>query len=164
MNFARIVNGFATDVRTDEPTGYFTDNIVAEFESVPDDVMNGWYFNGGVWGPLVVPPYIPTADEIAAAELAAFKATVPQSIPTLYGKLALLQAGLLDAAVAAVTTLGPAAVLVWTDVTNFQRNDDIVLSVATILNLTERNLDDLFIAAGQLAAAPMADIQNITPP
>ena len=68
MKFARVVNNQAVDVRSDSPEGCFTPNIVAEFVQVPDEVMDKWVLNAGVWSaPPVIPPHVPTAAEILAA-------------------------------------------------------------------------------------------------
>lgn len=71
MKYARIVSDYAVDVRTESPEGCFTPNIVAEFVEVPDEVMDGWVVADGIWSaPPITVPYVPTAEEIAAAELA----------------------------------------------------------------------------------------------
>jgi hypothetical protein len=71
MKYARIVNDYAIDVRTESPEGCFTPNIVAEFVEVPDDVMDNWVVANGIWSAPPIPvPYVPTAEDIAAAELA----------------------------------------------------------------------------------------------
>ena len=70
--YARIQNGIAVDVRSESPVGCFTDNIVAEFVTVPDEVRNGWLHNNGVFTAPPAPP-VPTQEEldaIAAAESA----------------------------------------------------------------------------------------------
>jgi hypothetical protein len=71
MKYARIVNAYAIDVRTDSPEGCYTENIVAEFVEVPDDVQDGWVLADGKWSTPVV--YTPSAQEIADAQ-AAYKA------------------------------------------------------------------------------------------
>mgnify|MGYP000544162106 CR=1 FL=1 len=76
--YARIQNGYATDVRSDSPVGCFTDNLVAEFVTVPDDVQNGWLWDGTVFA---APPG-PTQeqlDAIAAAQAAQAAATLAAS-------------------------------------------------------------------------------------
>ena len=56
MKHARVVSGKAVDVRSDSPEGYFTPNIVAEFQNVPDEVEDGWILNGTWSAP---PPIVP---------------------------------------------------------------------------------------------------------
>ena len=70
--YARISNGIAVDVRSESPVGCFTDNIVAEFVTVPDNVQNGWLHDNGSFAAPPLPP-VPTQaelDTIAAAEAA----------------------------------------------------------------------------------------------
>lgn len=72
MQYARIQDGAAIDVRTTHPKGFYTDNIVAEFVTVPDDVRNGWLFDGTDFA-APPEPAVPTQEEldaIAAAEAA----------------------------------------------------------------------------------------------
>lgn len=45
MKWARNVNNFAVDVRTTDPDGFFTPEIVAEFIVVPDEVETYWVYN-----------------------------------------------------------------------------------------------------------------------
>ena len=44
MKWARKVNNFAVDVRTTSPEGCYTEQIVAEFIIVPDEVENMWVY------------------------------------------------------------------------------------------------------------------------
>ena len=72
MSYARIQNGIAVDVRSESPVGCFTDNIVAEFVTVPGEVQNGWLHDNGAFTAPPLPP-VPTQaelDAIAAAEAA----------------------------------------------------------------------------------------------
>lgn len=55
MKFARIINHIAVDVRTESPEGCFTQNIVAEFVQVQDEVQDGWSNESGAWAAPVVP-------------------------------------------------------------------------------------------------------------
>lgn len=45
MKWARKVNNFAVDVRTTNPEGFYTEQVVAEFIVVPDEVEDFWWFN-----------------------------------------------------------------------------------------------------------------------
>jgi len=63
MKYARIVNQCAVDVRSISPENCFTENIVAEFQEVPDAVIDGWFLSGTVWSAPV--PYVPTAADLA---------------------------------------------------------------------------------------------------
>jgi uncharacterized protein YkwD len=63
--YARIQDGYAVDVRAENPKGFYTDNIVAEFVTVPNDVRNGWMHSNGLF---TAPPepVLPTLAELAA--------------------------------------------------------------------------------------------------
>lgn len=65
MMYARIQNGIAVDVRSDSPVGCFTDDFVAQFVAVPDDVQNGWLFDGTDFTAPPLPP-VPTQAELDA--------------------------------------------------------------------------------------------------
>lgn len=67
--YARIQNGIAVDVRSESPIGCFTDDFVVQFITVPDNVQNGWLFDGTDFAP----PPGPTQEELdaEAARLAA---------------------------------------------------------------------------------------------
>lgn len=56
MKYARIINGTAVDVRVESPEGFYTPNIAAEFEVVPDTVENGWTLVDEEWTAPPVPP------------------------------------------------------------------------------------------------------------
>ena len=45
MKWARNVNNFAVDVRTVDPEGFYTPQVVAEFIVVPDEVQDYWVYN-----------------------------------------------------------------------------------------------------------------------
>lgn len=63
--YARIQNGTAVDVRSESPVGCFTDNFVAEFVTVPDDVRNGWLWDGSAFA-APPDPVLPTQEELDA--------------------------------------------------------------------------------------------------
>lgn len=58
MKWARKVNNFAVDVRTVDPEGFYTPQVVAEFIIVPDEVQEDWWFNDETqqWQPEAPPP------------------------------------------------------------------------------------------------------------
>lgn len=60
--YARIQNGIAVDVRSESPVGCFTDDFVAQFVAVPDNVQNGWLFDGTNFAP----PPGPTQEQLDA--------------------------------------------------------------------------------------------------
>ena len=49
MKYTRITNSQAIDVRTESPEGFFTPDIAAQFQQVPDEVENGWILENGNW-------------------------------------------------------------------------------------------------------------------
>ena len=70
--YARIQHGVVADVRQTHPKGFFVDEFAAQFVTVPDDVGNGWTFDGSTYTPPPA-PYVPTQEEldaIAAVEAA----------------------------------------------------------------------------------------------
>lgn len=151
MKYARIVSDYAVDVRTESPEGCFTPNIVAEFVEVPDDVMDGWVVADGIWSaPPITVPYVPTAEEIAAVELAEFKATVPLLVTMRQARLSLLAANKLDAVTTAIAAAGSAAQIEWDYATEVHRDAGLVPQMALVLGMTDREVDDLFINAATL--------------
>ena len=57
MKYARVVNQTAVDVRTKSPEGFFTPNVAAEFVTVPEEIEDGWTFDGEVWAePVQIDP------------------------------------------------------------------------------------------------------------
>ena len=57
MKYTRITNNQAIDVRTESPEGFFTPDIAAQFERVPDEVENGWTLADGKWtAPVIAEP------------------------------------------------------------------------------------------------------------
>lgn len=77
---------------------------------------------------------------------------VPTSVTPYQARMALLNAGLLDQ----VTTLmsDPAtpkgAVIAWEYATSWERNSAFIATLAPILNLTDAQVDALFVAAAAL--------------
>lgn len=60
MKFARVINNTAIDVRTESPEGFFTPDIAAQFEQVPDTVEDGWKLVNDNWeAPAIPEPVIP---------------------------------------------------------------------------------------------------------
>lgn len=69
---------------------------------------------------------------------------VPQSCTPRQARLALLAAGLLDQAEAAVTTAGGATKISWDYASVFNRTDALVTAIGGSLNLTSDQIDVLF--------------------
>lgn len=79
---------------------------------------------------------------------------VPASVTMRQARLALLQAGLLNTVNDAVAAMpgveGQAARIEWEYSQEVQRNKALVQALAPVLNLTDAQLDQLFIAASTL--------------
>ena len=82
-------------------------------------------------------------------ELVAIPKEVPQSITPLQSKLQLLESGLLDE-VEALVTADRKVQLYWEYASVIERDNEILLMMATSLGMTEEQLDDLFIKANKL--------------
>lgn len=80
---------------------------------------------------------------------------VPQSVTRAQAKLALLQAGLLSSIQPAIDSIPDettrvAAQIEWDDRLSFERSSGALVSMATMLGMTDAQIDELFIAASQL--------------
>jgi hypothetical protein len=94
------------------------------------------------------------AEQEAAAQLAAFKATVPTAVSMRQARLALLGTNKLadvDAAIAAMPSpQKEAAQIEWEYATEVKIDSELVLGLITALGLTEQETDELFIQAASL--------------
>jgi hypothetical protein len=78
---------------------------------------------------------------------------IPATISMFQCKAALLQAGLLDDANAAVAGSGsPFIILAWAEGTEMQRASPSLAALAPLLGLDDAALDALFIAAAEIRA------------
>ena len=75
---------------------------------------------------------------------------VPQSVTPRQVRLVLLAQGLLASVEAMIAQQDEATRIAWQYASEFRRDDPLLLSLATSLNLTEQQLDDFFIAANTL--------------
>ena len=82
-------------------------------------------------------------------ELVAIPKEVPQEITPLQSKLQLLELGLLDD-VEAMVSADRKVQLYWEYASVIERDNEILLMMATSLGMTEEQLDDLFIKANKL--------------
>lgn len=64
MKYARTSNNQAIDVRTESPDGFFTPDIAAQFQQVPDEVENGWLLDNGNWSAPVIPEPVPAPETV----------------------------------------------------------------------------------------------------
>ena len=74
-------------------------------------------------------------------------ARVPASVTPLQARRALLAAGLLDAVEAAIEGADPETKLAWQYATAVERQSPFTLTLAAALNLTDAQVDDLFVNA-----------------
>lgn len=95
----------------------------------------GWIFEGNVF-------YEPEAP----------LTTVPQEVTRFQARAALYQAGLLEQVESIVTQPETDMMmkLAWQDALSFKRNSQFVLEMAKTLNMTDEQLDNLFITAGSI--------------
>lgn len=78
---------------------------------------------------------------------------VPEEVSRFQARAALLNAGLLAQADAAVAGSGNALLqLAWTDAVSFKRNSPGIAALAPALGLDDGALDDLFRAAAEIVA------------
>ena len=77
------------------------------------------------------------------------KVVVPQSVTPRQARLALLQVGLLDE-VEAMLANDKAMQIWWEYSLSVERNNEHVTAMATALNMTDEEMDELFMLAGSL--------------
>ena len=82
-------------------------------------------------------------------ELVAIPKEVPQEITPLQSKLQLLEIGLLDE-VEAIVSADRKVQLYWEYASVIERDNEILLMMATQLGLTSEKVDEMFIAASKL--------------
>ena len=76
--------------------------------------------------------------------------SVPVAVSMRQARLALLNAGKLDAAGTALLSMPRSAQIEWEYSTEVRRDSALVVGVGSTLGLTESQIDDLFIAASVL--------------
>ena len=125
------------------------------------------YAWGGIWGqtPSIPNPLIlPNDTQVYCAELNVDYAgytlvpwemteapiVVPQKVSPRQVRLLLLQQGLLDDVEALIAGSDRATQLAWEYANDFERNDPLLLTLATALNLSSETLDQFFIDASIL--------------
>lgn len=101
------------------------------------------YANGTLTAPIVVPPVV----------------IVPQSVSMYHAQFVLYNTpsatagkSLLDLANAAVESAGPMAALAWSKASQINRDSPMLASIAAALQMTDKQIDDLFIAAAAVTA------------
>lgn len=121
------------------------------------DSKDGFYAVVGLNVPLP-DDFVEITDAEAAAIRAALIAAQPVVIPTKVtmrqARLALLNAGLLQTVNNAIAAMpspqGDAARIEWEFSSEVHRNQPLVMSLAPALNMTDAQLDQLFIDAAKL--------------
>ena len=71
----------------------------------------------------------------------------PWSVTPLQAKIALHNAGLLPTIEAYMETADVPTMLAWQTASEFRRDSNMLKAIAAVLNLTDAQIDDLFIAA-----------------
>ena len=93
-----------------------------------------------------------TPEDIEAEEAAALAAERAAMVASRFqAKAALMQAGLLDAAEAAIAASDTLTRLAWAEAVEYRRDSPAIASIAAALGLTDAQVDDLFRAAMQIA-------------
>lgn len=90
---------------------------------------------------ITLPDYIP------AHAAAIYAESVPEAVPMPAAREALLRAGLLDQVTTFIRTLPAADQIWWDDAISIDRRFSLVESARVALGLTDKQIDDLFIAA-----------------
>lgn len=136
MRYAFVQNGVVQEAWSRDPFELFDAGYAALFVSCPDEVQQGWSFDGTTWA--------------APAE----PSRVPASVAMRQARLALLQAGKLaavDAAIAALSSPAKeAAQIEWEYATEVKRSSALVAQLAPALGLDDAALDALFVTASTL--------------
>ncbi len=117
--------------------------------------IDGDSYDGVVWGKTLDDGHaIPTAAEVTAKMLDDPAPKVPVSVTMRQARMALLNAGLLNAVNAAIAAIpgasGDAARIEWEFSSEVQRNRPLLSGLAQALGLSEAQIDQLFITAAML--------------
>ncbi len=107
---------------------------------IPCDLSNSdyaaylvWLAEGNTPDPYVPPP-----------------APIPTSLSIKQARLALYQAGYLDAVEAGIASMDKPAQIIWEFASTVERSDPLVAAMASVLNLTSEDLDDLYTLGSTL--------------
>lgn len=156
--YARIQDGVVADVRQTHPKGFFVDEFAAQFVTVPDDVGNGWTFDGSTYTPPPA-PYVPTKEEldaIAAQEAERIRISkIPRTVTRRQARQALLLRGklaLVQPAIDAIpdTTQRGLMQIEWDDSLSFDRDRPSLISIGAAIGYDSLGLDDVFTFAATL--------------
>lgn len=140
--YARITDGTAVEVWTDGglgivPADVFVPELAAQFESVPDEVQAGWSLIDGVW----TAPSITEESTIVP----------PIEVTMRQAKVALHLSGLLTEVNNVIENSTDSITKIeWEYSQTLRRDWPALISVANEMQLTEDEIDDLFILASTL--------------
>ncbi|MCL2344806.1 MAG: hypothetical protein FWC58_03005, partial [Desulfobulbus sp.] len=124
----------------------------------PDGAVNGLGSDPTVFvRSFLAPPEFDPARHLATARLIGDAGNeqllltgVPSVVTARQGRLALLEAGLLDGIEAAIREMPRAAQITFEYATEFARDWPLLLAVAEAANLSDEDVDNLFIRAATL--------------
>ena len=139
--FARITDGVAVEVWTDGglgivPADVFVPGLAEQFEPVPDEVQAGWFLLDDVWN---APPEYPSP------------LNVPQEVTMRQAKLALHYRQLLHPVNTAIQNSEDEVTKIeWEYAQTVRRDWPALISLANEMQLTEDEVDNLFIFASTL--------------
>jgi hypothetical protein len=118
------------------------DDVAGSWVAVADESTVNRFGLSAADFPNATPPTLPV--------YVAFVEPVPESISMAQAQLALLAAGHLDAVEAAITTMPREAQIVWNKAAKVVRGDPLVVQLASLLKLTAKDVDALFLAGVKL--------------
>ena len=139
--FARITDGVAVEVWTDgglgiAPADVFVPELAAQFESVPDEIKAGWSLIDGIWVAPPEPVHTPF---------------VPQEVSMRQAKVALHLKNLLSQVNSAIENSDDEVTKIeWQYAQTLRRDWPALISLANEMQLTEDEVDNLFIFASTL--------------
>ena len=130
-----VYGPFSTVERTEDDNGWFCDRN-------PSDSSKGMIFPDGVIGEATVETYV--APVVIPVKV------VPVKVSMRQARLALHGAGLLDDIETIITILGATAKIEWDYSTEVQRKHPLIAAVQAQNQMTNDQIDDLFILAATL--------------
>jgi hypothetical protein len=130
------------DVAPGDPTLLYHSEVAKFYDTeVPEGTINGATLKDGIWTnpePVESAPSPPTAPS---------PPPVPESVTPLQARKALRKAGLLSTVNTFIATQSDEVQEAWEYCIAVYRNDPLIKSLQTELNLTDEQLDDLFRSA-----------------
>lgn len=137
MRYAFVQNGVVVEAWSRDPAELFDPGYASQFVDCPDEVEQGWTYDGTTWAAPVSAPAPP-----------------PSAVTMRQARLALLQAGKLNDVAEAIAGLPSpqkeAAQIEWEYSTEVKRDSALVTQLAPALGLDAAALDALFTQASTL--------------